>query len=154
MSTSQVQSLYSAIASVPTTPTAFVNAYMRALGTGSGLYARAYLGKNLLGQIPVFVGPTPDESVWHPWITSWKILSHGTGLKVFSVVSHGRVFKAYDTANYYTVMVYGSIASGVLFRDKLTVLSLDVANPGADNPPYAISAQTITWLHPRYIHHF
>lgn len=155
MSTSQVQSLYSAIASVPATPTAFVNAYMRALATGSGLYARAYLSSSLFRTIPVFIG-TPD-SIYHPWITNWKIVSHRIRLEATHFVSHGNVVTFDHTANYFTVVTYGpsnsSRGSSTLFRDNLAILSNGV-NPNTDSSPYVISAQVITWLRDSYRHRF
>ncbi len=155
MSTSQVQSLYSAISSIPNTPTAFVNAYMRALATGSGLFARAYLSPSLFHTIPASIG-TPD-SIWHPWITGWKIVSHGARLESTHYASHGTLTTFDNMANHFTVVGYGSYnpsqGISVLFRDELTILS-GGANPNADSPPYIISAQATTWLHCGYAHRF
>gem|GEM_PF-4973684 len=151
MSISQVQSLYSAIASVPATPTAFVNAYMQALSTGSGLYARAYLTDFILRQIPLSVGPRirRENLGLLIWITKWKITFNGYSAK------------GYSTENIFTVTAFGPLGSpdssanvGALFRDKLSVFSLNVANPTADTRPYVIGAQTVTWLHPRFMNHF
>lgn len=160
MSPAEVRSLYMAIASVPSSPIAFVNAYMRALSSGSGLYARAYLSSSLWRTLPASVGYQPEESVWHPWITAWKITSNESKMLTTKIVSRGSVYKYPDAVNYLTVMAYGSLNppsdtedAVALFRDRLTVTSEDVANLNG-SPPYYISAQSISWLHPRSMRHF
>ena len=153
MSSSQAQGLYAAISSVPTTPAAYVNAYMRALCTGSGLYARAYLSYSILREIPPLVGHTRSGQA--PWITKWKIAFDGHSWKVTKLRFFGHSTRVYNADNTFTVTAFGPLAPhndqgavGPLFRDKLSVLSTNVASPLNDTPPYTIGAQTVTWLHP------
>ena len=152
MSSSQVQGLYAAISSVPTTPAAFVNAYMHALRTGSGLYARAYLSYSILRQIPPSVGHARSGQA--PWITKWNIVFDGHSWKVTKLRFGSHSTRVYNADNTFTVTAFGPLAPhgdqgvvGPLFRDKLSVLSTNVASPANDTPPYTIDAQTVTWLH-------
>lgn len=128
----QLQSLYQAIQSVPATSTAYVNAYMNAIVTRSGLYARGYLDPSIRNQIPArIIGSSK-------WIGKWTITP---------LITHGGKGVQYSVSAY--AYIPGKTASqgtwmGV-FTDVVTLNTQNLIAPPHNFPPFIITAQKITW---------
>ena len=105
------------------------------------------LATNIQDQLPAgHIASVGNEVPVHPWLVHW------------SVKLIDRHMKGMNAENTLDVIAFaaepktGNLIS--VFRDKLTVTSTNVASPLNDTPPYVITAQSITWLHPHVWSHF
>ncbi len=118
----KISDLYSALQSIPPSPSAYVQAYLQALATRSGFLARAYLAPKIQDSIP---SGTIGSS---KWMSKWTI-SRPYATKI----SGSRAFVFH---------IASSSMFGPIFTGCLTVQS---KNPDSSEPPYLITKQSISF---------
>lgn len=128
----ELERLYRSIQSVETTPEGYVTAYMKAVASRDGIFARAYLAPFIRDYVP------PRNIGVSNWIEKWTIMQ----------VSQPSTWPRFHVVAYY--LSFGPTAEKSIWAKKfemdLTLSKQDVVYPPHRIPmSFMITDQKITW---------